>query len=62
MSLSTLADHDETLEVLVHIQQDKRGNIVCHFVDASGNKILLRLNPQAAHDLFDELSGVLTPR
>lgn len=59
MTLHTLADHDETLEVLVHIQQDKRGDIVCHFVDASGDKILVRFNPQAARDLYDELSEVL---
>ena len=55
----TLKDHDETLEVLVQIQADKRGNIVCHFVDAAGDKILVRFNPQAAHDLCDELSDVL---
>ena len=58
--MHTLKDHDETLEVLVHIQSDKRGNIVCHFVDASDEKILVRFNPQAAQDLCDELSDVLT--
>ena len=57
--MHTLTDHDETLEVLVHIQTDKRSNIVCHFVDASGNKVLVRINPQAAHDLQDELSDLL---
>lgn len=59
MNLSTLTDHDETPEVLVQIQRDKRGNILCHLVDTSGNKVVLRFNPQAAHDLYDELSEIL---
>lgn len=58
--MHTLADDDETLEVLVNIKADKRGNIVCQFVDASGSRILLRFNPQAAHDLHDELTDLLS--
>ncbi len=48
MNQATFTDHDETLEVLAHVQQDKRGN-----------KLVLRVNPLAAHDLYDELGELL---
>jgi hypothetical protein len=59
MPIQTLADHDETLEVLAHLQHDRQGRIVCHFIDASGNKVFVRLNPQAAQDFYDELGELL---
>ncbi|MGE0373491.1 MAG: hypothetical protein AB7Q01_16650 [Gammaproteobacteria bacterium] len=60
MPLPTLSSHDETLEVLAYIQRGKEGDVICHFVDASGNKVRLRLNPQVAHDLQDELADLLS--
>lgn len=59
MNRSTLAEYDEPLEVLVYVREDARANLACHFVDTSGNRILLRLNPLAARDLVDELNDML---
>ncbi len=59
MPLSVLSEHDETLEVLLGIHRDKRDNVVCTFVDASGTKISLRINPQAVVDLKTELARLI---
>lgn len=60
MSLHPLADHDDMLEVLAHLHQDRQGNVVAHFVDASGNKILVRFSQQVALDLYEELGEALS--
>jgi len=49
---------DETLEVFLHLRPDRAGNLVCHFVDATGTRVMLRVNPQAAQDLREELGNV----
>lgn len=57
-STEILGYQDETLEVFLHVRPDRVGNLVCHFVDATGARVMLRVNPQAAQDLREELGNM----
>lgn len=56
--VGNLGYQDETLEVFLHLRPDRSGNLVCHFVDATGTRVMLRVNPQAAQDLREELGNL----
>ncbi|MBI2799216.1 MAG: hypothetical protein HYX63_02850 [Gammaproteobacteria bacterium] len=55
-------DGIDTLEVLSSVVQERGGTVVLGFIDGSGRKIRLRLHPQVARDLVDELSDLSESR
>ncbi len=62
MNTQFTLDGIDTLEVLSSVVQERGGTIALGFIDGSGRKIRLRLHPQVARDLCDELNELGEPQ
>ena len=50
---------DETLEVLAEVRAEKSGTILVVLIDGEGRKLRLRLSPELAREMCDEIDDVL---
>jgi len=48
--------NDDVLEILEKVFFDRKGTILCQFLDASGSRVVLRMDPEIALKFGEKLA------